>query len=70
MVVRTNTSKTSTVSVSSNLKEFKRLAIKGLYNLEMTFDDYLTVLLKEARSEKHLTRLKARNLRTKTELAA
>ncbi len=64
LVVRA--SKTS--DVSSNPKELKRLGIKGLYNQEMTFEDYLSALLKEARSERRWAMLKAKS--TKWELVA
>lgn len=47
-------------SVASS-KEVKRLPIKGLYNQEMVFDDYLQVIMKEARSERRLAIFKAKN---------
>ncbi len=46
---------------SSGSPELKRLEIKGLYGQEMTFEDYLKVIMKEARSERRLAMLKARN---------
>jgi hypothetical protein len=54
LVVRAN-------KTSLSLKEIKRLPIKGLYNQEMVFEDYLQVLMKEARSERRLAIFKAKS---------
>ena len=39
--------------------DVKRIALKGVYGKELPFDEYITVMVKEAQTEQRQTRTKA-----------